>query len=70
MAAVIRADVMRDIGGVEIPESLAKLTGEEGKDGAGGDGNGRVPTRDVTPVSETPAPIATNATGNEGKTQA
>ena len=33
-------DVMLDIGGVEIPESLAKLAGEEAP--ASAEGNGRV----------------------------
>jgi hypothetical protein len=36
--------VMRDIGGIEIPESLAKLVDEDGTragDGAKAEGNGR-----------------------------
>jgi flotillin len=41
--------VMRDIGGVEIPESLAKLVGE---DGAKADGNGRVTATERAAAAE------------------
>jgi flotillin len=49
--------VMRDIGGVEIPTSLAKLAGE---DGATADGNGQAngAERTATAEAETKAPAA------------
>ena len=41
--------VMRDIGGVEIPTSLAKLVGE---DGATADGNGQANGAERTAAAE------------------
>jgi flotillin len=49
--------VMRDIGGVDIPTSLAKLAGEGGDEHADGTktaGNGRLPTVELNPAAEEP----------------
>jgi flotillin len=53
-------NVMRDIGGIEVPESLAKLTGE---DAAKSNGATHVTAKEVngeeeTPVSATAKPRA------------
>jgi flotillin len=47
--------VMRDIGGIDIPESLAKLAGEDGTTPAG---NGRVPQAERTAKEKDDEPVA------------
>jgi hypothetical protein len=50
--------VMRDIGGVEIPDSLAKLVGEEGPQVAAGNGSVNGAERDEASGEEEVASAA------------